>query len=254
MSDLKEMHSKLKEVIDDIDVKLDSLQDQEGATKRRITNDLVASAEAQWKPASEGIIAQISGLEPAVLVGVYRGIVNALNSAFNATATEFVDKAAEEAPKTEPLITVEEATELSKTRSELYQQIKMVVSLAKTMDGIDLEMPKTRRGSKGKRGKRALNQMIWAINGEELNPQPKIPELATALGFDKAKDLTAFLKSKGVNTTNPEGGKLEVTLEDERILTGYIPNWTPPENSEGDESDEEDEDYDDDESGEDDDE
>ncbi len=223
-TEVQGMYNKLIEAISAIDEKLDSLDDTQGVTKRKIVSDLVESAQGTWGPAAEAFIAQLSTLDDDTLVGVYRGLTSEIDKAFAEKTKTIIDAKAETAPKPTPLISEEEIAPLSATRSELYQQVKMAVTLAKAIDGVDLEMPKTRRGSKGKRGPRAMSLMVWAINGEEINPQPaKFKDLAELLGFAKSSELTAFLKSKDVDTTTPKDNKLEVELPDGRLLTGYIP-------------------------------
>lgn len=223
-TEVQGMYDRLIAVITDIDEKLDSLDDTAGVTKRKIVSDLVEANKETWEPAAAQFVEQISALDEETLVGVYKGFDSAFRAAFEEKVKAIIEAKAENAPKATPLISEEEVPALSATRSELYQQIKMAVTLAKAIDGVDLEMPKTRRGSKGKRGPRAMSLMVWAINGEELNPQPaKFKDLAELLGFAKSSELTAFLKSKDVDTTTPEDNKLEVELPDGRLLTGYIP-------------------------------
>lgn len=223
-TDVQPMYDKLMSVIEDIDIKLDSLDDSSGASKRKIASDLVEAHKTTWEPAVKQVISQFQNLDEETLVGVFRGFVSELTKTFDEPVKNYIEKQVENAPKSEPLITEEEAEVLSKQRSDLYQQIKMAVQLAESIDGVELAMPKTRRGSRGKRGPRAMSLMVWSIDGVELDPQPeKFKDLATLVGFEKSSELTAFLKSKDVDTTNPENGELEVTLEDGRTLSGYIP-------------------------------
>lgn len=236
-TDVKPMYDKLMSTITEIDVQLDSLDDTAGAGKRKIANDLVEANASTVESVAQQIISQFANLDDDTLVGVFRGVRAELDKAFDERVKSIINEKAETAPKSEPLITEEQAAELSKQRSELYQRVKMAVQLARDIDGVELPMPKTRRGSRGKRGPRAMTLMVWAIDGEELDPQPeKTKDLAQLLGFEKSSELTAFLKAKGVNTTDPENGELEVTLDDGRVLSGYIPS------DEDDESDEVDDD------------
>lgn len=224
-TDVKPMYDKLMDTITEIDIKLDSLDDSSGAGKRKIANDLVEANSDTVESVSQQIISQFANLDDDTLVGVFRGVRAELDKAFDEKVKSIINDKAENAPKTEPLITEEQAAELSSQRSELYQRVKMAVQLARDIDGVELPMPKTRRGSRGKRGPRAMTLMVWAIDGNELDPQPeKTKDLAVMLGFEKSSELTAFLKSKGVNTTEPENGEIEVTLDDGRVLSGYIPS------------------------------
>lgn len=237
------MYDKVRSAIDSIDEKLDSLQDSDAATRTKVVNELV---EENAEITSQGIdqtIVQLQNLDEKSRVGVVHGIIKALNAAFKEDMEKTIAALVESAPKVEPLITEAEAEVLSKQRSELYQQIKQIVYLAETMDGVTLEMPKTRRGAIGKRGQRAMSKMIWAVDGNILDPQPKYKDLAELLGFTETKgtkksretgneeevtisastNLTKFLKEKGVDTKNPKDGKLEVSVADGRVLTGFIP-------------------------------
>jgi hypothetical protein len=240
MADIQEMHQKLLSSINEIDEQLDSLDDSSGATKRKIMNELVRENEEVSDKVAANIISQITTLQesdPDALVGVLKGFIDKVNAHFKEFVDTYVNAKVEASPKQEPLVTAEEAEVLSKERSQLYQSIKMVVELASTIEGIQLEMPKTRRGSRGKRGARAMSLMIWAIDGVELDPQPKYKDLAISVGFEGSKELTAFLKSKEIDTRNPKDGKLSVDLPDGRILSGELP-------TEDDEEEDEDEDED----------
>jgi hypothetical protein len=237
------MYDKVKSAIDSIDEKLDSLQDSEGATRTKVVNELVEENQEITAQGIDQTIVQLRNLEPTQLVGVVNGIIKSLNAAFKDDMEKTVAELVAAAPKVEPLITEEEAEVLSKQRSELYQQIKQIVFLAETMDGVELPMPKARRGAIGKRGQRAMSKMIWAVDGNILDPQPKYKELAEMLGFTETKgektnretkekeeitispstNLTKFLKDKGVDTKNPKDGKVSVAVPDGRVLSGFIP-------------------------------
>lgn len=231
-------YKKLWDTIAEIDKQLDSLNDSDAATRRNVIAAMIEETKSIWSEGATGTITNLKNLEGAELVGVVEGIIKALRDEFDEENKKVIEAKVAEAPKSEPLITQDQAEELSKQRSALYQTIKQVVNVAKVMDDVDLVMPKTRRGSHGKRGPRAMSQMIWAIDGEELDPQPRYKDLAEMLGFvetteknakgedvksSPGKNLTAFLKSKGVDTKEPKDGKLSVELPDGRILDGYIP-------------------------------
>ena len=223
MSDIQEMYQELMEAINSIDEQLDSLDGGDSAGKRKIANDLVAANEAVWQPVVESLIRQLGNLEGDTLAGVFRGISGELNKAFAKPVADHIESLVEVAPVVEPLITAEEATELSSQRSELYKNVKQVIHLASVMNSLELESPKIRRGSKGKRGPRIVTLMNWAINGEALDDEIKYKEVAIACGFEGSKGLTDYMKSKDIDTKAPENNEIEVELPDGRTLTGFMP-------------------------------
>jgi hypothetical protein len=231
-------YKKLWDTIAEIDKQLDSLSDSDAATRRNVIAAMIEQTQDIWASGAESTITNLRNLEGEELVGVVEGIIKALRDEFQEENLKVIDARVAEAPKVEPLITQDQAEELSKQRSALYQTIKQVVNVAKVMDDVDLTMPKTRRGSHGKRGQRAMSKMVWAIDGEEIDPQPRYKDLAEMLGFvetttknnkgedvknSATKNLTAYLKQKGVDTKEPKDGKLSVELPDGKILDGYIP-------------------------------
>lgn len=223
--DIQEMYDQLRTAIDEIDVKLDSLTDAASAGKRKIVNDLMEKNSEIVTKVVDNFVPQLENLDEETLVGVYRGIVSKLSAAFDERTKQIVDKLVEAAPKSAPLITAEEAEVLSKQRSELYQGIKMVVTLNEKFGNNPLEMPKSRRGAAPgvKRGPRALNLMVWSIDDVVLDPQPSLKDLAESLGFESTKDMRAAMKEQGIDTTNPENGELTFTAADGKVLFGYIP-------------------------------
>jgi hypothetical protein len=226
------LYDKLKTAIDNIDEQLDAADDSGAATKRRVINELVEAQKETWSASADGLIRQLSALEDDdEFVGVVEGILSAIRSASKERIEKHVSAKVEAAPKVTSTLSDEQIAELSKNRSALYQQIKMAVELA-AYEGVTLEMPKTRRGSKGKRGVRAMSLMRWAVNGEELPADTMYKDLAKMLGFESGKDLTAALKEKGVNTTKPEHGKISVSFEDGKTLEGHIPDYVEEEEAE----------------------
>lgn len=199
MSDLREIHAEIVKSINDIDEKLDSLVDTATAGKRKISNDLVEQYEPVWSPVVAGLIEQIRGMDADQMTAVFYGLTRSLDSEFKEVAGKFVEELSENAPKATPLISEDEAEELSKVRSELYQKAKAVVDLAANFGDDELDMPKTRRGSRGKRGKRALSLVTWSIDGSPVaEDDDSVAGVAKLLGFDKAKDFTEALRSGGV--------------------------------------------------------
>jgi len=260
------MYDKVNSAITAIDEKLDSLQDSDAATRTKVVNELVKETESITSQGIDGTIVQLQNLSAQERVGVVNGIIRALNAAFKEELEATIAELVAAAPKVEPLITEEQAEVLSKQRSELYQQIKQIVYLAETMDGVVLAMPKARRGAIGKRGQRAMSKMIWAVDGNILDPQPKYKDLAETLGFvettktkksretgndeevkvSPSTNLTKYLQEKGVDTKNPKDGKLEVTMPNgSTVLTGFIPgadDTDVPEKPEEDDDDQSDDD------------
>jgi len=238
------MYDKVNSAINSIDEKLDSLQDSDAATRTKVVNELVEQNKEITSQGIDDTIVQLKNLDEAQLVGVVYGIIKSLNTAFKEQMDKTVATLVEAAPKVEPLITEAEAEVLGKQRSELYQQIKQIVFLAETMDGVELAMPKARRGAIGKRGQRAMSKMVWAIDGTILDPQPKYKDLAEMLGFVETKktkksretgleeevsvspstNLTKYLQDAKVDTKAPKDGKLSVTMPNgSTVLSGFIP-------------------------------
>lgn len=230
---VQEMYSELKVVIDDIDEKLDSLDDSGTAGKRKMANELVESTSNMWTPVVSQLTDKLSDLDANELVGVYRGIAGELKKAFEEQVNKTLEAMVEQAPKSEPLITQDEAVELSAQRSDVYKHIKQVVELAEVMYGLELTMPKIRRGSKGKRGPRVTTLMTWSIDGTELE-DAKYKEVAIAAGFDGSAELTKYLKDQEIDTKAPEGNEIRVNLPDGRELYGFIPEDEDEEESEED--------------------
>lgn len=214
------MYSQLKEAIRVLDEELDSLSDAESAGKRKITNELVEKSKNTWETPVENLVTQLSQMEPELQVGVYHAILRTLKEKFQTTLDEYVGKLAEAAPKVQPLITEAQAKEKSEQRSAAYQQIKHVIELAQGWeypDSENWEMPKPRRGARGKRGKRALSYYDWFIDGNKVaDDDNSVAGVYKLLGFDKAKDFTDFLRSNKIDTRTPPA-EFEVTYNDKAV-------------------------------------
>lgn len=204
-SDLKAMYDQGMAAIASLDENLDSVQDAESAGKRKVTNDLVDAQKDTWGPFVENAIEQLKEMDTEALVGVYNGILRALRAEFDATSTEYVTTRVEAQPKTEkPDVSEEQLKEWQAQRSTLYAQIKQIVELAKGMLDEDWEMPAPRRGSRGKRGKRALSFYNWFIDGTAVTDDSNTPAgVAKLLGFDKAAEFTKVLKEAEIDTRKP---------------------------------------------------
>ena len=222
---LPEIHQELMTVINDIDVKLDSLVDSDTAGKRKIGNDLVEATSGTFGAVVDQLVPQIREMDADTQAGVYLGLVRALRAAFDEEVSKLIEERAATLPKVAPLVTEDEAKELSKARSELYQKAKSVVDLAKQFGNQDLDMPKMRRGSRGKRGPRALSFYTWAINGVAVpEASDSVKGVSELLGFEKAADFTKALRDgreneqDKVDTTNPPD-EFTWTHPDGRIVT-----------------------------------
>ncbi len=238
--DLRGMYSQLKSFIDEADEKLDSLSDTESAGRRKIGNDLMAATEEVWTPVVSGAVQQLGSMDQETRAGVYLGIIREFKKAFDKEVSDFLDSQVETAPKSEPLISADESKELQTSRSEAYKQLKQVVELAVQFgeaDENEWELPKVRRGSRGKRGKRALSFYTWSIDGEEVADESNSPAgVAKLLGFDKAGMFTQYLRDNGVNTSTPED-TFEVVYGE--FTVSAVRDADAPETSEDDEVDEE---------------
>jgi len=196
------------ESVADIDVKLDSLTDQETAGKRKVSSDLIEATRSEWEDFLGNSIKQMETMDPEIQFGVYLALQKGLKEKFEAPSNEFISQRVSSMPPVEPLISEEEAEALRKTRSALYQQVKSVRELAiqvgeATEDDETWKMPKMRRGAHGKRGKRALSLYDWFFNGEEDDDVNTVGEVAAKLGYAKASEFTQALRDAGIDTRNP---------------------------------------------------
>lgn len=203
------IYKQLMTLINKIDEKLDAGSEQ--ARRKEFVDSLVTSNQEDWEPVVKALRSQMEGQTPQTLAGNYHGIIRALNDAFKATVDTYVKEAFEALPQ-EDVAQASEAEKkaLSDERSKLYAQVKAMIPMAATfnVDLGDNPMPK-RRGAAGKRGPRALSLYSWTIDGVALEDEDNDPKgVAAALGFEKASQLTEYLKTvevdgKKINTTQP---------------------------------------------------
>ena len=224
--DFEEMGRALLEDIKTLDEQLDSYQDPSTIGKRKVTGDLIEQRKGSWGPVAEKIVENLNGIDgDAERFGSFLGLQKALREAFGDAATKFIEATVEAAPKSE---TVEVSDDVKKAvaadRSEKYMQFKQLrTMLVDTFGKVDADdpawtMPAVRRANVGKRGKRAINQMNWAIDGTELNPEETTyKDVAIAVGFEKAAQLTEALKAAGINTTKPGEG-FDVTVNGKNLV------------------------------------
>lgn len=210
MADLHDIFDQARVSVVEIDEQLDSLQDSESLGKRKVSNQLVEAAKEDWEDFLAGMISQMDQLDADRRAGVYFALTRGLKEQYEKPITELVAEKVESQPKVEPLISQEEAEELSKVRSNFYKQAKSARELAVSMGEIteddDSElwkMPKTRRGSIGPRGKRALTLYEWFFNGEAVEDVDTVKDVAVYLGFSKSAEFTQALRDAKIDTRNP---------------------------------------------------
>ena len=168
--ELKEAHDKLHSLIAEIDVKLDSLMDPESAGKTKIINQFVAAEKETSDGVVSDIVEQLNGASIERQIGIYYGLIRGLNAAFKPNVETAVLEKVKTLPKVEPLISEQEAGELSKVRSDLAQKVKQLIGMAEVFGEVPEgmhEAPK-RTGKSGKRGPRALTLYDYSIDGEEF--------------------------------------------------------------------------------------
>lgn len=215
--ELNEMYDQLMEVINEIDVKLDSLSGGKSASKTKVLNTLVADHSDKWEGAVNDMIAQLETLDEASQAAVYTGFMSKLRKTFDKSVNSYVEGLVDSQPVQEALISPEEAEVLSKKRSEVYQKVKSVVELADAF-GEEFEMPRIRRGSSGKRGPRNMSLFDYFIDGEEQKDL-SIGEIAKANGYEKAAELTDALRKSGFDTK--EGTEFTgFALPNGKVLSG----------------------------------
>jgi hypothetical protein len=212
-----DIYYTLMETLKEIDVQLDAAGDQKAAGKRKITNDLVEEFKDVWEPVVANLSKQLEAFEPNKRAGVYNGFVRALTKAFADETSAYVETLVPaEAEQTET-VSPETLASLQKTRSELYAQVKAIVNIAKQLDGTELEMPARRYGGVGKRGKRALSNYTFTVDGAEFK---NLSEVAKSNGYEKAAELTKALRDAKIDTTNPPKD-FQFTLPNGKTLSAH---------------------------------
>jgi len=214
MADLKEIHGKLLEAINEIDAQLDSLSGGKAAGKRKIVADLTDKHSTVYRAALDDVLGFIKNLDAEKKAAVVSAFQTELRKSFDAEVSAYVEALVESQPVQEALITPEQAETLSKQRSELYQQIKAVVGVAESVGEEPLEMPSSRRGASGPRGPRNLSMFTFYINDEEVDKT--IGQIAKENGYEKSADLTKALRDSGFDT------KDGVSFDDFELPNGKI--------------------------------
>lgn len=233
--DLREGYEKLTAAINLIDEQLDSLSDTKTAGKRQVTNQLIDKTKDSWESVVESFSKSLESAPSDVLIGVYFGITRGLASKFQEKVAAELEKIVETLPKQEPLINPEDAPAIQKQRSDIYQKLKQLISLAEQFGEAEgMVPPKKRTGATGKRGKRALSYFTWYIEDEKFD---KLAEVVAKYDqYEKVSALTDAMKKAGLNLTTPEGD-LEFTLPDGKILVG-VNGATASDDDEDEDSDE----------------
>ena len=233
MSDysMRETYDEMIEAINQIDVELDSLTGSTTGTKRAVITDLVTKHESVYSNPIEQIITNLESMDAEQQAAAYHAFSEALETNFGKAAKAYVDAKVDSMPTPEPMINEEEAAKRSEQRSALYQKVKAIVNLVSTVHDEEWAMPKMRRGSKGKRGKRNLSMFVFMIDGEEVDLT--IGEIAKDNGYEKASELTKALRETTFVDEDGKEFKFNTTtgtqfdnfkLPNGKLLSGYRPD------------------------------
>lgn len=216
--ELSQAYADLKNGIDAIDEKLDSLTDAKSAGRRAITNQLIEKSKDSWEKVVTQFSDSLNSAPAEVMIGVYYGIVRGLSANFQDKVNAELEAIVGTLPESKPLIDPADAPEFQAQRSKLYAQIKSVIALAEQFgESEGMEMPKKRTGSTGKRGKRALSYFTWFIGEKQYDKLADV--VAVYDQYEKVADLTKAMREAKINLTNPEGD-IEFTLPDGEVLVG----------------------------------
>ena len=222
--EMTDLYDQIVSSIDEIDVELDSLTGGKSAGKRKVTNDLKEKHEGIYSGPLGQTVDFIAGQPEEVQAAIVSAFTDELRNKYGKSTDSYITALVDNQPTQEALITEDEAAQKSKDRSELYQKAKAIVSLLSSV-GVDVEMPKARRGSTGKRGPRNLSLFTFSVNGVEVDMTMK--QIAEAGGYSKASQLTKALRDaddssgwKGFDVTN--GSQFDdFTLPNGKILSGF---------------------------------
>jgi hypothetical protein len=214
-SQVRGWYKKLMSSVYQIDDVLDAQADAASGGKRKFTNELVDSTKDVWSPVTDQLSIQLNEMVEEQRAGAFYGFVRTLSETFKEDIDKWITMQIESRPKVEvETISEDEKKKLQEDRSNFNKQIRAIIEMAYTFgeaDG-DLDdnpdpnwpMPKVRRGSVGKRGKRALTLFTWSIDGNEIDEDNDSTKgVATLLGFEKTAEFTQALRDAGVNTTTP---------------------------------------------------
>ena len=218
-SQVRQWYKKLMFQINEIDDVLDAQADIATGGKRKFTSELVTNTESSWKPVVDSLSKDLTGMESEKRAGSFYGLLRALQDEFKEEIDEWIEQQLATRPKDEnPKIEEEKKKELQNARADLAKQVKTIVEMAYTFgeahgnqndESFDTQWPppKTRRGSVGARGKRALTLFTSAINGEDVDEDnDSVKGVSSLLGFERSADFTKALRDAGIDTTNPGDG------------------------------------------------
>ena len=221
-SQIVSWYKKLMSQVNVIDEKLDA--SSESATKTKYKNELISKYEPQWKtPVVDKLTPQLDEMDIERLAGNYYGIINTLTKAYKEKVDAWLTNQIESMPVSETeTMSDDDKKALAKERSEVAKQIKTIVDMAVTFNEAEASnpwpLPKSRRGSVGKRGPRALSSYTWTIDGvAPTGKQDSLKGVSELLGFSLQKDLTAALKAAGINTTEPPE-EFTAVINDKQVI------------------------------------
>lgn len=222
---LHEFYSMLMAQISQVDELLDSTTDQKSAGKRALRNALVNEYSEVWTPVTVSLVEKVSDFDDRQQAAVFFAIIRELESAFNKTADAYLDAIFESQPKAETVsVSEDEIKALNEQRSALYKNIKTVRELALVFGGTeaDYPMPKVRTGARGPRGKRAINEYSWSINGEALTGDDN-SLLAISKKYEYASSAE-LRKAMLATLTDSEGKPLKDLKDPPNPIVFTLPN------------------------------
>jgi len=231
---LKEFYDALFAQITALDEALDSTTDQKTAGKRSIRNELVREFEevpgeddtdSGWKVFSEALIEKLSEFPDRQQAGLYFGLTKALEAAFEKTADAYVDSIFEAQPKVEQVqISEDQLAAMNQQRSALYKNLKTMRDLALMFKGseADYPLPKVRTGARGPRGKRAISEYSWSINGVALTGDDN-SLLAVSKKYE-FESVAALRKAIQTSLVDEEGNPLKDLKNPPNPIVFNLPN------------------------------
>jgi hypothetical protein len=231
---LKEFYDTLYAQINALDEALDSTTDQKTAGKRSIRNELVREFEevpgendtdSGWKAFSDALIEKLSEFPDRQQAGLYFGLAKALESAFEKTADAYVDSIFEAQPKVEQVqVSDEQIAAMNQQRSALYKNLKTMRDLALMFHGneADYPLPKVRTGARGPRGKRAISEYSWSINGVALTGDEN--SLLSVSKKYEYESVAALRKAIQAALVDAEGNPLKDLKDPPNPIVFNLPN------------------------------
>lgn len=248
-----ELYVEFWNQIYDIDAVLDA--GTESAGKGKITNSLVEAAKAEWTPALQNATEAFEKLsaeaDDETVVGTYFGLVRGLQKLLKERADAVVQRIYDAQPQTEDTASDAEKQRLAAERSELMKNIKPIIEMGKMFNLVTEEYPwelPKRRGAVGKRGKRALTDYDWTVNGETYS---SVKDVAEALNVGRGEFTKALREAPNdINTKEPpsefSASVFNTTVSAKRRAVDEVAEAAEPSVSESDDDDDDDSDDEDD--------